>query len=126
MRNQKGYTLIELIAVMVMISIMGAVVTKKATTATRIADQTVITSVSTTLNSQELMVWGGVLVSGKYKDDRDVWSHKEEILEGNGVTFVSVSQTGATVEIGGSTVTLIREPSTQMTSGRWVKPPPSV
>lgn len=112
--------MIELIAVMVIISIVAAVGFKKGHEAGQAASRSVEINVITVLNTNEMMVWGDTLLSGKYRNDLNVWVRSDEILDaGQNVQFISISPTGATIVVNGSRATLTREPSTLAHSARW-------
>jgi prepilin-type N-terminal cleavage/methylation domain-containing protein len=119
--NEKGFTLIELMATLVIISIVAAVGIKKTNAIGQIAQTTVGQSVITSLNTNELRVWALVLIDGRYQTDHDVWAaNQEEIFAmGGEVSFENVTQTSAVAVVRGSRCSLVRNPSTLQHSGRW-------
>jgi prepilin-type N-terminal cleavage/methylation domain-containing protein len=122
MKNQRGFTLIEIMAVMVIMGVVASVGVKKGVFVRDIAETAVARSVISSLNSNETMVWGRTLIKGDYQTDFDVWNHKDEILDvGNRtkVQFHTVTQTGATVSINGNRAVLKRTPSVLSSGGRW-------
>lgn len=118
--NEKGFTLIELIGVMVIIAIVAAIGFKKGYEASEAANRTVVINVVQVLNTNETLVWATTLMDGEYRNDLNVWVRSDEILDaGREVRFVSMSPTGAVVEVKGQRATLTRIPSTPATAARW-------
>ena len=73
-RNQKGFTLIEIIAVLVLLGILAAVAIPKYLDMTSEAKKKAVDAAVAELNSRENMMWGKVMLSG-YSDDATLWSH---------------------------------------------------
>jgi prepilin-type N-terminal cleavage/methylation domain-containing protein len=115
-----GFTLIEIMAVMVIIGVLGAVAVKKINTISDTAAMRLLKAGITELNSRELLVWtdhkfgsrGAVSDSGIYGDlDTD--------LGGNYRWTAGPDITGGTLEFEAAALALTRTPATDLTAARW-------
>ena len=115
--NQKGFTLIELMASMVILSVIIAVASKRFIEMQDLAETTAAIEVCHELNGRESGIWAGTLISGNYKTDTDVFVQLGGHL--NDLNWVNLTPTGGTVVVNGQVFALSRQPSQLTTSARW-------
>jgi prepilin-type N-terminal cleavage/methylation domain-containing protein len=75
--NRQGFTLIELIAVLLLIGILGALAIPRFIELDASADSRVIDSAVTQLNGRESLIWAEIKSSTGYDpatDDGEIWS----------------------------------------------------
>jgi prepilin-type N-terminal cleavage/methylation domain-containing protein len=73
--NQAGFTLIEIMAVLVIISVMASVATKKYIDITDVAEYRALQAGITELNSRETLTWTNQkFAPGGYTNDGDIWT----------------------------------------------------
>lgn len=120
MSNQNGFTLIELIAVMVIISVIASVIVKKINDLDVTAKFRAIEAGVTQLNSRELLSWTNLMLApGGYTDDGDVFSSVNKEL-GVYYTWSSApTKAGGQLTFKSEAVTLDRQLSTPDSAGRW-------
>jgi prepilin-type N-terminal cleavage/methylation domain-containing protein len=118
--NQVGFTLIEIMAVMVIISVMISVATKKYIDITTLAEDRAIGAGITELNSRETLTWTNQkFAPGGYTDDATVWAAINSDL---GVSYswtAGPNTAGGTLQFGARTKILTRTVSTPITAARW-------
>jgi prepilin-type N-terminal cleavage/methylation domain-containing protein len=115
--NQKGFSMIELIAVLTIMGLFVAFIVPKVITLDRNAEEVAIRATVTELNTLELQAWTTVKFAGEVDDEavlNKVMSSKSEACN-----FTSYSQTGGTLTCKSSTKYITRIPSTQLEPGRW-------
>lgn len=118
--NQAGFTLIEIMAVLVIISVLASVATKKYIDITDLAEDRAISAGITELNSRETLTWiNQKFAPGGYTNDGDIWTAMNTDLG----TFYSWSAvpdaSGGTLGFGARTMILNRTVSTTISAGRW-------
>ena len=118
--NQQGFTLLELIAVMVIMGVMTSVGVKKFDILTDSADLTAIKAGGRELNTQESLVWIDMKLSDTgWTSDGDVYNAVEKNL-GQGYRWnPGPVITGGTLQYKSQSVTLVRNQSTRHTVGSW-------
>jgi len=118
--NQKGFTLIELIAVMVIMGVMTSVGVKKYDILSDSAEITAIKAGIRELNTQESLVWIDMKLSDTgWTADVDVYNAVEKNL-GQGYSWSPGPViTGGTLRYKSQSVTLVRNQSTRHTVGSW-------
>jgi len=118
--NQKGFTLLELMAVMVILGVMTSVGAKKYDILSDSAEITAIKAGIRELNTQESLVWIDMKLSGTdWTTDVDVYNAVEKNL-GQGYTWSPGPViTGGTLRYKSQSVTLVRNQSTRHTVGFW-------
>jgi prepilin-type N-terminal cleavage/methylation domain-containing protein len=73
--NQKGFTLIELISVLIIMGVIGSVAIKKYDLLTDTANERVLTVAIKELNVRESLTWTNMKISGDgYTNDGDVYT----------------------------------------------------
>ena len=118
--NQKGFTLIELIAVMVIMGVMTSVGVKKYDILSDSAEITAIKAGIRELNTQESLVWIDMKLSDTgWTADVDVYNAVEKNL-GQGYRWnPGPAIIGGTLQYKSQSVTLVRNQSTRHTVSSW-------
>lgn len=119
---QKGFTLIEIMAVMVIIGVLASVAVKKFVIIEGTANLKAIEAGVTELNVRETLTWTDhMFAAGGYQNDTAVWTAMAADTElGSEYSWSAApAQTGGTLLFAGQAAALTRDPSTQTTPGRW-------
>lgn len=120
LRDEKGYTLIELIAVMVIISVLAIVALNNYRFSHKLAEQAAANHTAADLNSRETGEWAMQLLDGNYQNDYDVWAERSNYLAmGRGQHWVVLNQEGGKLAIGGNVVEFTRRKSDVNRPGYW-------
>jgi prepilin-type N-terminal cleavage/methylation domain-containing protein len=118
--NQKGFTLIEIMAVLVIISVMASVATKKWIDISKLAQDRALTAGITELNSRETLTWTNQkFASGGYTNDGDIWTAMSTDLGTHYSWVAGPDASGGTLGFGARTMILSRTVSTSIASARW-------
>jgi prepilin-type N-terminal cleavage/methylation domain-containing protein len=118
--NQAGFTLIEIMAVLVIISVMASVATKKYIDISDLAEDRALTAGITELNSRETLTWTNQkFATGGYKDDGEIWTAMNTDLGTSYSWTAGPNAGGGTLGFGARTMILNRTVSTNISAGRW-------
>jgi prepilin-type N-terminal cleavage/methylation domain-containing protein len=123
--NQKGFTLIEMMAMMVIIGVLTSVAVKKMINIEATATIQAIQNGIGELNVRETLTWTNeIFGSGDFPGDSAVWTAMSANLNvGNPYTWSAAPDiTGGTLVFGGYSIALSRTASTAVTSARWNEP----
>lgn len=119
-RYQAGFTLIEIMASLVIIGIISSVGIQKIDQISDLANQRALEYACRELNSRELLTWGLIKISD------DGWLSDEalftqlDIRLGEGYGWSAGPEiTGGTLRMQSNSLPLTRIPSTASTSGKW-------
>ena len=119
---QKGFTLIEMMAMLVIVGVLTSVLVKKYVIIENTAKFTAIEAGVTELNSRETLTWTNHMFStGGYQNDGAVWT----IMAGDTYLGPEYSWdagpagTGGTLVFSGQSAALTRESSDQTTPAKW-------
>jgi len=118
--NQKGFTLIELIAVMVIIGVMGSVAVKKMDLLSHTAaDRALILGIKE-LNVRESLTWTKIKISNAgWQNDSNLFAEIDTNL-GAGCGWTSgPAASGGTLLLRSQSAVLTRSASTATSAGRW-------
>lgn len=118
--NNKGFTLIELMAVMVIMGVMFSVGLKKYNETIALATTAAQTDSIVKLNTMENLSWLITLMNHEYKEDDSVL--ESEIYDpelGPRYIWKSRDAHGGILLFDGSPMYLTRTPSTLSSAGRW-------
>lgn len=117
MNNDRGFTLIEIMAVLVILGVIASVFAFKYYNAD-VEESTIATKVVPELNSREMMTWSNLKLQLNYTDDKTLF----EVLDlelSNGQWTSGPAPTGGTYTYGSATVRLVRTPSTKDGCAQW-------
>jgi prepilin-type N-terminal cleavage/methylation domain-containing protein len=118
--DQKGFTLIELISVMIIMSVMVSVAVKKLDLVTGTATDQVLQEAVKELNAREYLIWIDIkLSSTSWTNDADVFSVMDTNLGGDFVWSGGPNASGGTLSFWTESSVLSRTASTTSSSGRW-------
>ena len=125
--EEKGFTLIELMAILVIIGVMASVAVKKYTNISISAELRAIDVGISELNSRETLTWANLIINqGKYPGDEAIWAMMTTY------TYTDIGSSyrwdsgpdkdpGGQLSFGSQTISLIREASTLQIAARWRK-----
>jgi prepilin-type N-terminal cleavage/methylation domain-containing protein len=120
MLNQKGFTLIEIIAVLVIMSILAAAGMQKMESLSDSASKQTLNHAVRELTSKEALTWALVKVSEEgWVSDEALFAKINTNLGGGYSWSSGPVLTGGTLRMRSSTVTMARTPSTANTAGNW-------
>ena len=123
--EEKGFTLIELMAMLVIIGVMTSVIVKKYTNISISAELSAIDAGISELNTRETLTWANLIINqGKYPGDEAIWTTMTAYTNiGSSYNWDSGpdKDTGGQLSFGKQTISLIREASTLQVAARWRK-----
>jgi prepilin-type N-terminal cleavage/methylation domain-containing protein len=121
--NQKGFTLIELISVMIIMGVVASVSIKKFDVLSNTAGEKALDLGIKELNIRESLAWSNIKISSDgYKNDGDLWALLEPDLDLGGKYNWDPGpdiSTGGTLYFNSYSISLNRQPSTTTSAGRW-------
>lgn len=119
-KNQKGFTLLELMSVLIIMGVIFSVAINKYDQLSDSANLTALTAGIRELNSQEALVWIDMKLSDTgWTADVDVYNTVKKSL-GQGYTWnPGPTIAGGTLHYGSQSVALVRTPSTLSDVGTW-------
>lgn len=118
--NQKGFTLIELISVMIIMGVVASVSIQKFDILSDSASQQALYSGIKELNIRESLTWTNLKISNTgYTNDDELFLLIEKDL-GGGLKWTSgPTIAGGTLGIGTYSKALTRIASTEISAGKW-------
>ena len=120
--NQKGFTLIELISVMIIMGVMASVSIQRFDILSDSASQRVLHAGIKELNIRESLIWTNIKISlDGYTNDEDIFTAVDTKL-GTGFEWNPDPPdrvTGATLTFKSASMTLNRQESTDTAAGKW-------
>ncbi len=121
--NQKGFTLIELISVMIIMGVVASVSIQKFDIVSDTAGERALHLGIKELNIRESLTWSNVKISGDgYSNDEDLWSLVEPDLDLGGKYRWDPGpdiSAGGTLHFDSNSIALNRQPSTTTSAGKW-------
>ena len=120
--NQNGFTLIELISVMIIMGVVASVSIQRFDLVSDSASQTVLHAGIKELNIRESLIWTNIKISlDGYTNDEDIFTAVDMNLVSGFEWNPAVPDrvTGGTLIFKSATKTLSRQVSTQSAAGKW-------
>ena len=119
-RNQAGFTLIEIMASLVIIGVISSVGVQKFDQISDSARQRALEYAFQELNSREMLTWGLIKISDEgWQSDEALFSQLDTQL-GEGFGWSSgPGLIGGSLQMQSISLALTRTPSTISTSGKW-------
>ena len=119
--NEKGFTLIEMVSVMIIMGVVASVSIQKFDMVSNSANEKALLAGVKELNVRESLVWSNIKISGDgYSSDEDLWILVETDMAGyNWGAGDPGRLTGGTLSFQSASRALSRQPSTQTSAGRW-------
>ncbi|MFZ0133604.1 MAG: prepilin-type N-terminal cleavage/methylation domain-containing protein [Desulfobacterales bacterium] len=123
--EEKGFTLIELMAMLVIIGVLSSVAIKKYSFISASAELRAIDAGISELNTRETLTWANLIIAqGNYPGDDAVWDKMKTYTEiGSSYHWASAPDPGkgGHLSFGNQTVSLVRDASTMQVAGKWRK-----
>jgi prepilin-type N-terminal cleavage/methylation domain-containing protein len=118
--NQKGFTLIELISVMIIMGVMSSVAVKKVDFITDTASTRALATTVRELNIRESLVWSNMKISNDgFTTDEDVFAALDKNLGAKLKWNPGPAIDGGTLHLESQSIILNRIPSTTSAAGKW-------
>jgi type II secretory pathway pseudopilin PulG len=118
--NQKGFTLIELISIMIILGALGSVAVRKYDNLTNTATQRVLAAAVKELNVRESLIWTNMKISSDgYTNDTDVYTVLNTDLGSRVNWNPGPTIDGGTFHIDSQSIVLNRIHSTNSAAGKW-------
>jgi len=120
LRNQKGFTLIELISVMIIMGVMSSVAVKKVDFITDTASTRALVTTVKELNVRESLVWSNMKISNDgYTTDEDIFAALDTNLGAKLKWNPGPTIDGGTLHCESQSIVLNRTHSANSTAGKW-------
>jgi prepilin-type N-terminal cleavage/methylation domain-containing protein len=121
--SQKGFTLIELISVMIIMGVVASVSIQKFDIISDTAGERALHLGIKELNIRESLTWSNIKISADgYSNDEDLWSLVEPDLDLGGKYHWNPGpdiSAGGTLHFNSNSIALNRQPSTTTSAGKW-------
>jgi prepilin-type N-terminal cleavage/methylation domain-containing protein len=119
-RNQKGFTLIELISIMIILGVIGSVAIRKYDNLTHTASEMVLATAVKELNVRESLIWTNMKISSDgYTNDADVYAALNPDLGSRVKWNPGPNIEGGTLHCESASCTLTRTPSSIIAAAKW-------
>ena len=120
LRNQKGFTLVEIIAVLIILSVLASMAVPRYIDLEDNSKQRAIDGAISELNGRESLTWANHKISTTgYDDDQKVLDAMDYNLSSHYTWTVPPDKLGGTFESKGLSIALTRTPSTVAQPAVW-------
>ena len=118
--NQKGFTLIELISVMIILGVMGSVAIRKYDNLTNTANERVLAVTVKELNARESLIWANMKISNEgYTNDTDAYTALNTDIGSRLKWNPGPTIDGGTLHCESQSIVLNRTSSATSAAGKW-------
>ena len=118
--NQKGFTLIELISIMIILGVMGSVAIRKYDNLTNTANERVLAVTVKELNARESLIWANMKISNEgYTNDTDAYTALNTDIGSRLKWNPGPTIDGGTLHCESQSIVLNRTHSTNSAAGKW-------
>ena len=118
--NKEGFTLIEIMASLVIIGVLASVGVQKHDQISDSASQKALEYTVREINSRDLLTWALVKFSDEgWQSDEALFANLDTKLGEGYVWSSGPDSTGGTIRMQTSSISFTRTPSTISTSGKW-------
>ena len=118
--NQKGFTLIELISIMIILGVLGSVAIRKYDNLTNTATERVLATAVKELNVRESLIWTNMKISNEgYTNDTDVYTALNTDIGSRLKWNPGPTIDGGTLHIESQSIVLNRTHSANSVAGKW-------
>jgi len=118
-RRDSGFTLIEIMAVMVIAGVLFSVAVKKHINISDSAKMQAIATAAAELRSRESLTWFREQLAGSYRTDADLFVLVDKALGDRYSWVVGPLEAGGRLDFDGVSADLVRTPSTEGSPGSW-------
>ena len=121
LRNERGFTLVELIAVLIVVGVIFTVVAYKLNLFTGTATQQMVDHAIIELNNREKLVWTNLKLSffeGNFDEEIQRLMREKHFDLGNGTT-TSLTEDSGSIRIRDVVVGVVRKPATNKHPAVW-------
>ena len=120
LRSQSGFTLIEMMSILVILGVIFSVTIHRFNSLTDTAYRKALESAIQELNIRETLIWSDFKISlDGYEDDDTVFARMDTKLGGGFYWNPSAGKLGGDLHFGPHKFTLVRAPSTPKQAGKW-------
>ena len=118
--NQEGFTLIELISIMIILGVLSSVAIKKYDNLTNTASVRALAAAVIELNVRDSLIWANMKISTDgYTNDADVYTALNTDLGPKLKWNPGPKIDGGTLHLESRSIVLKRIPSLSSTAGKW-------
>ena len=123
LKGEEGFTLIEIIAILIILGILAAVAVPKYIDLTANAELRALDAGISELNGRESLTWANLKISSAgWVDDATTYAALDTGLGADYAWTVGPAVGGGTLGFGSQTVVLTRTASTTTSPGNWAGP----
>jgi prepilin-type N-terminal cleavage/methylation domain-containing protein len=120
LQNQKGFTLIELISILIILGVIGSVAIEKYENLTHTAIERVLATAVRELNVRESLIWTNMKISSDgYTNDADVYALLDTDLGPRVNWNPGPNIGGGTLHCESASIVLTRTPSSITEAANW-------
>lgn len=118
--NHQGFTLLELLSVMVIMSVLASVTIHRFDLISNTAGSRAMASAISELNEREALTWSNLkLSSAGWAKDEDVFVQVDTDLGPDYHWHSGPTSSGGTLEFRSNWIHLVRDPSTNVSAAVW-------